>query len=94
MANDSKNIRSGNLKKAVVEETAPPDKISKVNIQSLIDGHIYYTGRASGELYEWSVAGAIVAVDERDVPDLLTRRLGKKMCCGSGTNLIFQLANT
>lgn len=72
--------------------TAPESKIKKVKVQSLIDAHLYYTGQISGELYEWSMAGTVVEVDERDVPELLTKRLGKKMCCGSGTNLVFQLA--
>lgn len=83
---------SGRLKQAVVE-TAPDSTINTIiKIQSLIDAHIYFTGRVSGKQYEWNKAGAIVEVDERDVPDLLTKRLGKKTCCGGGTNQIFQLA--
>ena len=91
MANESKSFLPGNGKRVVVE-TAPPDKINEVSVQSLIDAHLYYTGRESGIQYEWTKAGAIVIVDERDVPDLLARKLGKKTCCGGGDNHVFQLA--
>ena len=76
-----------------VVETPIQSKIKKVKIQSLIDGSIIYSGHESGKQYEWNRAGAIVDVDERDVPELLKRRLGAKTCCGGGTNLIFQLAD-
>lgn len=91
MGNYRKSVLPRDIK-AAVEETAPESKIKKVKVQSLIDAHLYYTGQISGELYEWSMAGTVVEVDERDVPELLTKRLGKKVCCGSGTNLVFQLA--
>lgn len=92
MGNNGKSILSGGVKQAV-EETEPNSTINgTVNIQSLLDSHIYYTGQVSGQLYEWIKAGAIVEVDERDVPELLKRRLGAKTCCGGGTNSIFQLA--
>jgi hypothetical protein len=78
--------------KAVVVETAPEVTINKVNVQSLIDSHLYYTGRESGRLYEWRKAGAIVEVDESDVPELLGKRYGKKACCGGERPKIFQLA--
>lgn len=79
--------------KRVVVETILNSTINiKVKIQSLVDAHVYYTGQISGELYEWRKAGAIVDVDERDVPELLAKRPGKKPCCGGERKQIFQLA--
>lgn len=102
MDGKSDNIRTGYLKpkgekkpagieNQVVEETYAPDKIKKVKVQSLIDSHLYYTGRSSGEQYEWVRSGAVVEVDERDVPELLDK-VTKKSCCGEGRKHIFQLA--
>jgi len=79
--------------KSVVEENSASSTINYINIQSLIDAHLFYTGRATGKPYEWSKAGEVVGVDEKDVPELLSKRLGAKLCCGSGNdNRIFQLA--
>ena len=75
-----------------VDEIAIPDKIKLVKIESLLEAHLEYTGRVSGKLYHWQKAGDIVLVDEADVPELLSKHLGKKMCCGSGDNRIFQIA--
>lgn len=76
-----------------VVETQPEIIIKEIAIQSLIDSHLQYTGRESGKLYEWGRAGAIVNVDESDVPELLSKRLGAKNCCGNQDgNKIFQLA--
>ena len=61
-------------------------------IQSLIEAHLIYAGQISGEQYEWSRAGEVTLVDERDVPELLTKRLGAKLCCGGDdNNRIFQI---
>ncbi|HEY6021430.1 MAG TPA: hypothetical protein VIY48_16445 [Candidatus Paceibacterota bacterium] len=69
-------------------------KIKYVRVQSLIDAHFKYTGRVSGKLYEWPKAGTIVAVQEEDVSDLLSKRLGAHSCCGGeDTNKIFQVYN-
>lgn len=78
--------------KRVVAETTPEPIINYVKIRSLVDAHFTYIGRESGEQYEWKNAGAISSVDERDVPELLTKRLGGKTCCGgSDGNLIFEV---
>jgi len=63
-----------------------------VKIQSLIDSRLVYTGRISGELYEWQRAGDIIAVKEEDVPELLSKRIGERSCCGEGLlgNRIFE----
>lgn len=40
-------------------------------------------GAVSGKQYEWKNAGARVVVDARDVPNLLTKRVGNSVCCGN-----------
>ncbi len=78
----------------VVEEIQPKVTINTTKIvQSMIDAHFIYTGRISGQQYEWTVGGARVSVDERDVPELLSKRLGGNTCCGSdaGGNRIFEI---
>lgn len=92
MANYSKTIRTGRIEKQAVEEIQPQVTIKLVKVQSLIDAHVTYTGRESGEQYTWNAAGAIVEVDEQDVPELLAKRRGKKPCCGSEHPKIFELA--
>lgn len=78
-------------KKAVVE-TASEVTIKLIKIQSLIESHIIYSGQVTGQRYEWSKAGAIVEVNELDVPELLAKRLGGSTCCGNkGGNVIFEL---
>lgn len=62
-------------------------------IQSLIDSRLLYAGQVSQRQYEWSRAGDVILVDERDVPELLSKRLGGRLCCGeniSDGNRIFQ----
>ena len=80
-------------KKAVVEETVPTVTINSVKVQSLIDAHLFYTGKVSQRQYEWQNAGDTVFVLEEDVPELLSKRLGGNTCCGSDPsgNKIFQL---
>jgi hypothetical protein len=79
-------------KKAVVEEKAATVTINLVKVQSLMDARMTYTGQASGKSYEWARAGAIVDVDEQDVSELLAKRRGKKSCCGTPEQKVFQLA--
>lgn len=94
MDGKSKNILSGRgNSKPVVEENLPDVTINLIKVQSLVDAHVYYTGRESGIQYEWVKAGAIVEVDERDVPELLAKRPGKKPCCGGERKPIFELAH-
>jgi len=95
MDGKSKNILSRSVvTETQVVKTTPDSKINTtVKIQSLIEAHVYYAGQVSGQLYEWNRAGAIVDVDERDVPELLAKRSGKKPCCGGERTKIFQLAD-
>jgi hypothetical protein len=94
MDGKSKNILSRSvITETQVVKTTPDSTIKLVKVQSLVDAHVYYTGRESGRPYEWNNAGAIVNVDESDVPELLAKRSGKKPCCGGERTKIFQLAD-
>lgn len=62
-------------------------------VQSVIDSRLLYTGQVSQRQYEWGKAGDVILVDERDVPELLSKRLGKRLCCGNNIsegNIVFQ----
>lgn len=75
----------------VVEETTSEVTIKLIKVQSLVEAHLIYNGRETGQRYEWSKAGVIVEVNELDVPELLAKRLGGQTCCGSkGGNVIFE----
>lgn len=79
-------------KAAVVEKQPEPIINSVIKIRSLIDAHLIYDGQETGKHYEWTRAGAILEVDERDVPELIAKRLGGKTCCGSQDgNSIFEI---
>lgn len=74
------------------EKTKSTLIIKEVEIESLIESRLEYRGQETGRLYYWNKSGDVALVDERDVPELLKRRLGKKQCCGNGDgNYIFQL---
>lgn len=92
MGDSRKNILSRRVEKDIVAPFEPEVTINVTKqVQSLIDAHLIYDGRVSGQRYEWVRAGAIVDVDERDVPELLAKR-GMKSCCGQEPNRYFQLA--
>lgn len=84
-----KNSRKENL---AVADSSQPTKI--VLIQSLYPAVLKYSGRVSGKQYLWDGAGAIVAVNNEDVPFLLSKRIGRGSCCGVRNeegNVLFQL---
>ena len=62
-----------------------------VAIQSQFSAHLKYRG-LSGKEYEWLRAGDIAYVYEEDVAYLLTKRIGRRSCCGvvSEGNFLFQ----
>jgi len=61
-------------------------------IQSQIDSRLLYTGKVSGQNYEWDKAGNIQDVQEEDVEELLAKRIGVRSCCGAGAgNKVFEL---
>lgn len=69
-----------------------PYNYRELKIQSLLDARLEYFGKVSLRQYTWSKAGDIRNVDERDVPELLSKRIGVRSCCGEGGlgNLVFQ----
>lgn len=80
--------------KIPVVETVADSKIKDVVIiESLIEAHLTYTGRESGQLYVWKKSGDTVSVLEVDAPELLAKRLGGSLCCGNHPegNKIFQI---
>lgn len=77
--------------KVEVVETPVPDTIKEQKVRSRIESRLSYTGKVSGRLYEWSGAGRETLVLVEDIPDLLTKRLGAKTCCGNEENIIFEL---
>lgn len=82
------------MKKPLVEGIQPDITINTTKlVQSLIDAHFIYTGQATGKQYEWQTGGSKISVDERDIPELLSKRLGGKTCCGGSDegNRIFEL---
>lgn len=92
MESRNSNKRSDVLKTPVADAKVSDYNYIRKSLRSRIDAHIVYYGTVTGEKYEWSRAGAIASVDERDVPELLTKRLGAGSCCGtSNSNIIFEL---
>lgn len=64
-------------------------------VRALIDSRLLYVGKVSERQYEWTKAGSIVDVDERDIPELLAKRIGVRSCCGAGLqgNQVFEIYN-
>jgi len=63
---------------------------TSVELQLQISAKVKLTGKVSGKQYVWPKAGAIVSVDERDVEELLTKKLGSNPCCGGSINWLFK----
>jgi hypothetical protein len=55
-------------------------------VQSIFPARLIYVGEVTGTRYEWPAAGTVLSVNSLDVPDLLTKRVGKNSCCGGGQN--------
>jgi hypothetical protein len=81
-----------NADKPVVVQSKKQD-YTYIAIESLMSAHLKYTGLVTGKQYEWPKAGDVVSVDERDVPNLLSKRVGTHDCCGASPdgNHVFQL---
>lgn len=62
-----------------------------INLVLCIDAHAEYDGKVSGRHYIWHKAGDTQLVQEEDASELLQKRLGTKLCCGSGDNHIFEI---
>lgn len=92
MAKSSKSEDSGGLIPEFVQ-TPKASYNSTVTIQSVFPANLRYVGAVSGKVYEWPKSGDTVSVDAADVPDLLSKRIGARGCCGNelGGNVVFQV---
>ena len=54
----------------------------QIRVTSKFPAKLMYEGQVTGQLYVWERAGAVVNVDVRDVPDLLSKQIGGG-CCGN-----------
>lgn len=68
--------------------TSVPYTIEEQSVQVVckFPATLKLVGKVSGKQYEWANAGAIVAVDKEDVPDILTKKMGQSVCCGNNNN--------
>lgn len=67
-------------------------RYNNLRVRSMVSAFVRYHGAVTGNEYEWPRAGAEALVDERDVPNLLSKRIGNRSCCGdSDANRIFEL---
>lgn len=81
------------IKPAVAKDGA--ETTINVNVIAVYPSILKYTGQVTGQQYIWNGAGDIQAVDERDVPYLLKKRIGHRGCCGAVNqdgNKVFDLA--
>jgi hypothetical protein len=90
MAKPGKNPKYLDVKEAV--EKVENQAYNYRRIQSLYDARLSYIGKVSGRQYDWSGAGVVVEVLEDDVPELLSKRIGQRSCCGEGLlgNKVFE----
>lgn len=93
LGNRRYTLTSKSPKSKLVVVTAPKQSYNYVKIRSLLASHLLYSGQISGKHYEWSKSGDVVEVDERDVPELLAKRIGKRSCCGEDLqgNKVFEI---
>jgi hypothetical protein len=80
-------------KKAVVETKSNAPYNSSVKLQLCIDAHAIYDGQVTGRHYDWARAGSVVAVDSRDAPALLEKRIITQSCCNTGNISVFQIVD-
>ena len=62
-----------------------------VSIRSTIDAKVKVTGTATGNLYVFDRAGAIVSVDIRDKDEILNKKRGRACCGGISGKALFEL---
>ena len=85
---DSKRVEVVKDKKEPVKRFTP----KTVRIILLRNKKVKTKGSVTGKTYEFSGAGAILSVDERDVSTLLAKGVGGTSCCsGVPTSPYFEL---
>ena len=88
----NRKSQDGSIKRVVktaepiLAEVPSESKIKSVTVISLFPARLEYIGAISGQAYTWAKAGDTVSVDLRDVPDLLSKRIGERACCGASGN--------
>jgi len=86
---DSKRVEVVKAKKKEPVKRLTP---KTVRIVLLRNKKVNTKGSVTGEMYSFSGAGAILSVDERDVPTLLAKGVGGTSCCsGVPTSPYFEL---
>lgn len=73
-------------KKSVVVGTGSLIYNTVIQVQSIFPAKLKYTGLKSGKLYVWENSGDVVSVDNMDLEDLLSKKVGEKGCCGDNLN--------
>ena len=64
---------------------------NKISLTSQFSAHITLEGSITGKFYRWPKSGDAVEVDERDVPNLLEKKIGERFCCGGKPNFILKI---
>lgn len=79
-------------KEVVVSRRVGTYNYAVQQVKSRVSARVIYKGNVTGNRYEWPAAGSVVPVDERDVPELLAKRIGGRLCCGpQDANTLFEL---
>lgn len=73
-------------KKSMVVKSPTPTYNTITQVQSIFPARLKYTGVATGKLYVWEKAGDIVSVENADLMDLMSKKVGEKGCCGDNLN--------
>ena len=93
MAKRSKTQLSSEVGIDIVQEVYYTEREQSVLVVNKFPAMVKKTGQATGKLYVWTEAGAIVEVAKSDVAELLTHKVGESSCCGSNSkgNLLFEV---
>lgn len=61
-----------------------------ISVMCIYPAHIKHTGQVTGKQYEWLKSGDVIDVSLLDWPSMEGMTMGKRFCCGGGTNLMFK----
>lgn len=77
----------------VIQPETNYNNIEQIRVTNKFPARLMYKGQVTGQLYIWEQAGAIVDVDARDLPELLSKKIGETSCCGSSQrgNSLFEI---
>lgn len=74
------------IKKSTVVNIQNKTYNNTTQVQSIFPAKLRYTGATSGKEYIWEKAGDVVSVENVDLDELLTKKVGSKGCCGDNLN--------